>query len=140
MFPARLSLSLPAATIPQDYNETHALMNLVLFDQAMHHVARISRILQVRCACAPTRAWCPLAAYVDALCPFSTFCITSPRSTSDRLNETVTTEKCHAARTILETISQYLSCDVEATPRSSSFARLAGYIVRARCVRGFCSV
>ena len=32
--------------VPQEYNETHAIMNLVLFDQAMHHVSRISRILQ----------------------------------------------------------------------------------------------
>ncbi|CAN0563757.1 unnamed protein product, partial [Ectocarpus sp. 12 AP-2014] len=30
----------------KEYNETHAMMNLVLFDQAMHHVTRISRILQ----------------------------------------------------------------------------------------------
>lgn len=36
----------PLAPCLQEYNETHAMMNLVLFDQAMHHITRISRILQ----------------------------------------------------------------------------------------------
>lgn len=40
--------SIFAGSTLQEYNESHAIMNLVLFEQAMCHVTRICRILQVK--------------------------------------------------------------------------------------------
>eukprot|EP00904_Undaria_pinnatifida_P003150 jgi/Undpi1/12836/HiC_scaffold_7.g02503.m1 len=74
----------------REYNETHATMNLVLFDQAMHHVARISRILQfprgnallLGVGGSGKQTLCKLAAHISG-CEVSEIAVTSDYGVAD---------------------------------------------------------
>eukprot|EP00752_Nemacystus_decipiens_P011484 g10196.t1 len=74
----------------KEYNETHAIMNLVLFDQAMHHVSRISRILQfprgnallLGVGGSGKQTLCKLAAFISG-CEVSEIAVTSNYGVAD---------------------------------------------------------
>ncbi|CAM9099296.1 unnamed protein product [Ectocarpus fasciculatus] len=74
----------------KEYNETHAMMNLVLFDQAMHHITRISRILQfprgnallLGVGGSGKQTLCKLAAFISG-CEVSEIAVTSNYGVAD---------------------------------------------------------
>ncbi|CAM9697081.1 unnamed protein product, partial [Ectocarpus sp. 13 AM-2016] len=78
----------------KEYNETHAMMNLVLFDQAMHHVTRISRILQfprgnallLGVGGSGKQTLCKLAAFISG-CEVSEIAVTSNYGVADLRTE-----------------------------------------------------
>ncbi|CAM9319062.1 unnamed protein product, partial [Hapterophycus canaliculatus] len=74
----------------KEYNETHAMINLVLFDQAMHHVTRITRILQfprgnallLGVGGSGKQTLCKLAAFISG-CEVSEIAVTSNYGIAD---------------------------------------------------------